>query len=65
MTEANRVKTSSLDVRRSYFGPAKMPGLASDFSSEEGALVEPPGTAPGSDPLITRAIYYHSPRRDR
>ena len=24
--------------------------------------MEPPGTAPGSDPLITRVIYRHSPR---
>ena len=26
----------------------------------EGVLVEPPGTAPGSEPLIARAVYRHS-----
>ncbi len=26
--------------------------------------MEPPGTAPGSDPLITRALYHHSLQAD-
>ena len=26
--------------------------------------MEPPGTAPGSEPLITRAIYHHSLQAD-
>jgi hypothetical protein len=56
ITEANRAKTSSLDARRSYFGPVEalrqMAGRV---------LVEPPGTAPGSDTVITRAIYRHIP----
>src|SRR5262249_56185187 len=38
--------------RRSYFAPAK--------TSARRALVEAPGTAPGSDRFIATAIYRHS-----
>ena len=56
ITETIRAKAEPLHVRRSCFGPATRPGLL----SEPGFLVEPPGTAPGSDPLIMNAIYRHS-----
>ena len=45
---AHRDKATPLHVRRSCFGPA--------IPSNEGILVEPPGTAPGSDPLISSAF---------
>ena len=45
---SHRNKATSLDVRRSYFVPVP--------PSNEGFLVETPGTAPGSDPLITCAF---------
>ena len=42
-----RQSKTPLDVRRSYFGPV---------IPKRRILVEPPGTAPGSDPLITSAF---------
>ena len=42
-----RAKATPLHVRRSCFGP---------MVPQRGCLVEPPGTAPGSDPLIPRAF---------
>ena len=45
-----------LHVRRSCFGP---------ICPQRGILVEPPGTAPGSDPLITRAFITIVPRTGR
>src|SRR5919197_656775 len=50
--EPCRAKARPLHPRRSCFAPAK--------TSATGALVEAPGTAPGSDRLITTAIYRHS-----
>src|SRR5262245_40661867 len=51
--EPCRAKARPLGPRRSYFGPARSHPLA-------WILVEPPGTAPGSDGFITTAIYRHS-----
>jgi len=56
LTQLMRVKASSLHVRRSYFAP-KGP-------AEEGSLVEAPGTAPGSEPLITRAFITIVPKNE-
>jgi hypothetical protein len=42
-----RAKTASLNTRRFYFSPVKIP----EYS---GTMVELPGTAPGSDESITR-----------
>jgi hypothetical protein len=50
--EPCRAKARPLHPRRSYFAPAKAQALW--------ALVEAPGTAPGSDRLIATAIYRHS-----
>jgi hypothetical protein len=47
-----RVKVTPLHVRRSYFGP--------EIPANTG-LVEPPGTAPGSEPLITRTFITIAP----
>ena len=45
-------KASSLHVRRSYFGPVRnRPVRCLNL-----LVVEPPGTAPGSEPLITRTF---------
>src|SRR5437763_11574315 len=48
-----RAKARPLRPRRSYFGPA-------DAALNAAALVEPPGTAPGSDRFITTPVYRHS-----
>ena len=53
--EQYREKTRPLRPRRSYFAPAKARPL-------ERALVEAPGTAPGSEWFIATAIYFHSRR---
>src|SRR6056297_2190964 len=45
---SHRDKATPLHVRRSCFGPMIPP--------TKGLLVEPPGTAPGSEPLITSAF---------
>src|SRR5215204_713925 len=50
--EPCRAKARPLHPRRSYFAPAQ--------AHETWAWVEAPGTAPGSDRLITTAIYRHS-----
>src|SRR5262245_16179128 len=53
--EPCRAKARLLRPRGSYFGPATThPALL------VWVLVEPPGTAPGSDGFITTAIYRHS-----
>src|SRR5262245_41239407 len=51
--EPCRAKARPLHPRRSCFAPAKA-------QARPWALVEAPGTAPGSDRLITTAIYRHS-----
>ena len=59
-----RVKERPLHPRRSYFAPAETRGTRPDTLSgvDAGlrAWVEAPGTAPGSDELITTTIYHHS-----
>ncbi len=54
--EPCRAKAHPLHPRRSYFAPA------GTTHSQGWALVEAPGTAPGSERLITMAIYRHSRR---
>ena len=58
-SEPSRAKARPLRPRRSCFGPA-------DAARSRGSrLVEPPGTAPGSDRFITTPVYRHSrPLRD-
>ena len=53
--EQYREKARPLRPRRSYFAPAEARLM-------EGALVEAPGTAPGSEWFISTAIYFHSRR---
>src|SRR5262244_3807760 len=50
--EPCRAKARPLRPRRSYFAPAE--------TRARRALVEAPGTAPGSDGFIATAIYRHS-----
>src|SRR6478609_11631282 len=50
--EPCRAKVRPLRPRRSYFAPAE--------TCARRALVEAPGTAPGSDGFIATAIYRHS-----
>src|ERR1700761_7099021 len=53
--EQYREKTRPLRPRRSYFAPA-------ETRARPRALVEAPGTAPGSEWFIATAIYFHSRR---
>lgn len=56
--EQYREKVRPLRPRRSYFAPAKTRfGLARSW-----ALVEAPGTAPGSEWFIATTVYFHSRR---
>ena len=56
--EQYREKVRPLRPRRSYFAPAK----ARFGTTRWWALVEAPGTAPGSEWFIATAIYFHSRR---
>ena len=47
--EPCRAKATSLRVRRSYFTP-------NSWAGKPAQMVEVPGTAPGSEPFITRAF---------
>lgn len=49
----NLTAKTPLHVRRSYFGPSMFTPM---MRTEDIELVEPPGTAPGSDPLIACAF---------
>ena len=56
--EQYREKARPLRPRRSYFAPAK----ARFLGTPEWALVEAPGTAPGSEWFIATTVYFHSRR---
>ena len=56
--EQYREKVRPLRPRRSYFAPAKARFRVARWR----ALVEAPGTAPGSEWFIATAIYFHSRR---
>src|SRR5690349_5438148 len=69
-SEPSRAKVRPLRPRRSCFGPlsnspvASGPWFSLGFGPNE-LMVEPPGTAPGSDRFITTPVYRHSrPLRD-
>ena len=53
-----RAKVRSLHPRRSYFAPIKNRPEIQDWARR--FMVEAPGTAPGSEWLITSAVYRHS-----
>src|ERR1700742_814704 len=57
--EQYREKARPLRPRRSYFAPAKTRDPRRGVLR---ALVEAPGTAPGSEWFIATAIYFHSRR---
>src|SRR6185295_17108148 len=69
-SEPSRAKARPLRPRRSCFGPLSNSPVASGPWSSLGfgpneLMVEPPGTAPGSDRFITTPVYRHSrPLRD-
>ncbi|VVT26040.1 conserved hypothetical protein [Rhizobium sp. EC-SD404] len=53
-----RAKSRSLHSRRSYFAPIiNRPGM---YACDRRFMVEAPGTAPGSEELITPPVYCHS-----
>jgi len=57
--EQYREKARPLRPRRSYFAPAK---ARLGISPLGWALVEAPGTAPGSEWFIATTVYFHSRR---